>query len=626
MHDRALLLLVASRPDFDTAALVSGRTPHTMIRLAPLTAGESASLLGAMFGAGVRRLPARLTELIVSRTGGNPFYLEEMVRGLIGAGVLRRDDDGWSCATEVERLEVPRTIQGLLLARLDQLPDGARRLLQEAAVLGTAFDERLLRETTTDARGFSANIEALEDAEFLSEAGGPADPRGRRLRFAHALVQEAVYQNLLLRRRGELHERAGRALEALAGTTPERLEDIAALGHHWSLTRDPARGARYFVAAGDRARAVYANDDTLRHYERALATLTECAGCDDERIQVRERIADLLALQGRRDAALAHYDAVFQWHEAAGDRIAQARLHRKRGRLFWQAGNRSRSTASYEAGLALLGGDAEHVEIAHLCEEIGRLAFRAGDTAGAIEWAERALAHVARLEVGRPAAAGDDLAVEIVTASAHAYNTLGVALARAGRLDEAVAHIEASIRVAETHDLLHAACRGYTNLGVLQSTRDPGHAIETCRKGLETAKRVGDLGLQSRLYANLAVAYCALTNRCDDEGVGAAETAVELDRRLGQVDHLAVPLIVLGQIYQCHGAPDTALRYYREALVVAEEVGDPQLLFPCYDGLATLHLDLGDEAEAERYLQKAQEVCERAGLDPDSLVVLPFLS
>ena len=151
-------------------------------------------------------------------------------------------------------------------------------------------------------------------------------------------------------------------------------------------------------------------------------------------------------------------------------------------------------------------------------------------------------------------------------------------------------------------------------------------AIQTCLTGLETAKKVGDLGFQSRLYANLAVAYCALTNRCDDQGVGAAEAAVALDRRLGQVDHLAVPLIVLGQIHQCHGAPDAALRYYQEALGVAEEVGDPQLLFPCYDGLATLYLDLGQEAEAERYMQKAQAVCERAGLEPDSLVVLPFLS
>jgi adenylate cyclase len=160
---------------------------------------------------------------------------------------------------------------------------------------------------------------------------------------------------------------------------------------------------------------------------------------------------------------------------------------------------------------------------------------------------------------------------------------------------------------------------------VLYSTLDPARAIETCAAGLEMAKKIGDLGFQSRLYTNLAVAYCALTNRCDEQGVGAAHTAIDLDRRLGQLDHLAVPLIVLGQIYQCHGDPTRAIAHYREALALAEEADEPQLLFPCYDGLATVHLDLGDEGQAEEFMQKAQAVCERAGLEPDALVVLPFL-
>jgi tetratricopeptide (TPR) repeat protein len=82
---------------------------------------------------------------------------------------------------------------------------------------------------------------------------------------------------------------------------------------------------------------------------------------------------------------------------------------------------------------------------------------------------------------------------------------------------------------------------------------------------------------------------------------------------------------VLAQIYQCHGQPRLALKHFREALELAEQAGEPQLLFPCYDGLAALHLEMGDDAPADEYMQKAQEVCERTGLDPDSLVVLPFL-
>jgi tetratricopeptide (TPR) repeat protein len=86
-----------------------------------------------------------------------------------------------------------------------------------------------------------------------------------------------------------------------------------------------------------------------------------------------------------------------------------------------------------------------------------------------------------------------------------------------------------------------------------------------------------------------------------------------------------VPLTVLAQIHQCHGEPDLALRYYREALEVAREIGEPQLLFPCYDGLATLCLDRDDMEEAERYFGLAQELCDQHGVDLSALVVLPFL-
>jgi adenylate cyclase len=170
------------------------------------------------------------------------------------------------------------------------------------------------------------------------------------------------------------------------------------------------------------------------------------------------------------------------------------------------------------------------------------------------------------------------------------------------------------------------ACRAFANLGVLYSALDPERAIETCQQGLELAQRIGDIGLQPWLYANLAGAYCTFTGQCGAEGIAAAEAAIDLDRQLGQLDHLAVPLIVLGQIYQCNGDPELALQHYQEALALAEDMGEPQLLFPCYDGLATLHLDLGDEARAEQFMLKAQNVCDEAGLEPDSLVALPFLS
>ena len=631
LADGRLMLVLAHRRDPGALGMGGLENQRTEIRLAALSPDDTRSFVEGLFGAPQQPAFARLRDLIVARAGGNPLFVEEIVRSLVSGGVLVRDGDRWMLSATVETVSLPPTLHGLLLSRVDSFPPGTRRVLQAAAVLGVSFDEALLQAVAGEAGGeVRPALQQLIDADLLCDAGPGQD--GRRYRFTHALVHEVVYENLLMSRRSELHERAGRALEQAVGPSPSRVSDLEALGHHWSFTADKARGARYLTAAGDRARAVYANDDAIRHYERALATLAGCLFCDDQVRAVRERLGDLLVLTGRRADGLAHYEAVRAELEAAADTAGVARLQRKIGVLHWQAGDRERARACFDAGIARLGEDGDPIERAHLYQELGRLAFRAGDYAGAASWAERALAEAGRAD-------GDAADVDVADAVAvdgerargragthvQAHNTLGVALARLGRLEEAVGWIERSIALAERYDLLQAACRGYTNLGVLQSSLDPPRSIETCLRGLEVAKKVGDLAFQSRLQANLAVSYCALTNRCEAEGIAAAETAIDLDRRLGLIDHLAVPLIVLGQIRQCHGDHTPALASYQEALALAERVGDPQLLFPCYDGLATLYLDAGDGTKAELYLAKAQEVCERAGMEPDALMVLPFL-
>jgi adenylate cyclase len=618
LADRRLMMLFSHRSD--TRPPLVARAAQSILRLAPLSPDETRALVGGLFGAVEGDAFAQVQHFVATRAGGNPLFVEEIVRSLVSNGVLIRQGDRWACAEACEAIDVPPTLHGLLLSRVDRLPADARRLLQGAAVLGMVFDQPLLLAITADTAAAEATLDRLVESDLIQQVEHGRD--GNRYRFMHALVHEAVYQNLLLSRRTQLHEMAGRALERAAGPHPERLSDLEALGHHWSLAADKQRGARYLVAAGDWARAVYANDDAIRHYQRALHTLAGCQDCDAQVRSVRERLADLLALTGQRAEALGHYEWLRQAFETAAERAGAARLHRKIGGLHWEAGDRERAGACFASGLEQLGEDGHPIERAHLFQEIGRLAFRAGDNTDAIAWAERSLAEAAR-EVDT---VDPERTREAAATRAQAYNTLGVALARTGRLGEAVDQIEQSISLAEAHDLLQATCRGYANLGVLYSSLDPPRSIDTCLRGLEAAKKVGDLGFQSRLYANLAVAYCALTDRCEAEGVEAAQMAVDLDRRLGLLDHLAVPLIVLGQIHQCHGDHALAFASYQEALGLAEQIGEPQLLFPCYDGLATLYLDAGNRALAEVYLAKSQEVCKRAGLEPDALTVLPFLS
>ncbi|RXG94499.1 adenylate/guanylate cyclase domain-containing protein [Bradyrhizobium zhanjiangense] len=615
-----LMLLFTHRP-----ALVdqfgSSRISHTTIRLPPLGDADGRRLLAAYFSYGWREPPGHLFTRILDRAGGNPLFLEEIIRGLIEGGALERDGAQWRMKSDEAAADIPASIQALLLARLDRLPHQVRQVAQEAAVIGPRFDTAVLGAAATEPARVEAGLELLCDAELIEEVAGSSSMSLRTYRFTQTMLQDVIYQNLLLQRRVELHGRIGAALERLYGSEPERLEDLIQLGHHFSLSASKPKGARYLRAAGDRARASYANDDAIRFYQQSLAVLLSGGERSPERLVLYERIADLSRAVGRRSTAEEHYQSALEGHRTAGDRIAEARILRKLGGLLWDAGKRIRAEERYAEAAERLGGTDAPIEWAHLLQERGRLAFRVGDHVAAARWADEALGYARSV----PANADEQAGLEAARAIAEALNTKAVALARLGRNQEAVNEVEQSVAAAETAGLLNVACRGYTNLGVLYTIIDPAQAMAVCRRGLDVANRIGDLGFQARLLANLAVACCTFTDRCTEEGVPAAEKAIEIDRALDQREHLPVPLIVLGQIHQCHFRPDMAARCYNEAIEVASETGEPQQLFPCYDGLATLNLDRGDMPEAERYFALAHDVCARHGLDPAGLIVLPFL-
>lgn len=616
-----LMVLFTHRPLLELDQFGSSRISHTTLRLPPLGDTDGQRLLAAYFSHGWCEPPGRLFNRILERAGGNPLFLEEIIRGLIEAGALERHGALWRMKSDEAAADIPASIQALLLARLDRLPHQVRHLAQEAAVIGPRFDAAVLGAAATERARVEAGLELLCDAEIIEEIAGSNSISLRTYRFTQTMLQDVIYQNLLLQRRIELHGRIGAAVERLYGDEPERLEDLVLLGHHFSLSANKPKGARYLRAAGDRARGSYANDDALRFYQQSLAVLSTGVVREPECLILYERIADLCRIAGRRSVAEEHYQGALEGHRAVEDCIGEARILRKLGRLLWDAGKRVNAEAHYAEAAERLAGTDAPIEWAHLLQERGRLAFRVGDPVAAARWADEALGYARSVSVDADGQAGPEAARAI----AEALNTKGVALARLGRHQEAVREVEQSVAAAEAAGLLNVACRGYTNLGVLYTIIDPAQAIDVCRRGLDVAYRIGDLGFQARLLANFAVACCTFTDRCTDEGVPAAEKAIEIDRALDQREHLPVPLIVLGQIHQCHFRPDLAARCYNEAIEVASETGEPQQLFPCYDGLATLNLDRGDMPEAERYFALAHDVCARHGLDPAGLIVLPFL-
>jgi adenylate cyclase len=596
----ALVDSLAAYPLLLVCTYRSGYTPawherlaHQRIALDPLSDDEAMQMVRDLLA--VSDLGS-LGELVVKRAAGNPFFIEELTTYLRERGLG---------AQPLAEGELPATIHDLLTARLDRLPDSLKHTLQLASVLGREFPAGLLEAIAPPERDVQRDLTELARLDLLRET--EIYPLAR-YSFSHPLIQEVAYQALLLRSRAELHGRAGRALEQLYA---ERLEEvIEALAEHYAKSAERAKAVHYLMRAGERAAALFAHHEAAAYYERALQLLSPEAGAHDQRCVILERLGDAVYAQGAVNQALPHWQAALATLDTARDPRRGADLHRKMGSACWDAGRKDEALAHLDRGLAVLGADSENLEAARLYQELGRIHFRLADDTRPMEWAERALALGTRLN-----------APDVI---AQAYNTIGVVLARADRIDEGAEYVRRSLDTALTNQLGSVACRAYTNLAVMYAALDSNRAAEYCREGLALAQRIGDQLQQSWLYCALAGGHCLLAADYE-EGVKAAEAAAELDRRLGQRSHLPIPLILHAQIHQCRGDYARSAEYYRAALEVAEGVGEPQLLLPCYEGLATLAIELGDEADADAWLAKSGRTREITGLSSDTFTMLPFL-
>ena len=261
-----LLLLVNYRPEYQHHW--GSRTYYTQLRLDPLPPESAEQLLGALLGPDAGLEP--LKRVLIARTEGNPFFLEESVRALVETGALLGERGAYRLARPLPTIQVPATVQAVLAARIDRLPPGDKALLQTASVVGKDVPFALLQAIAEPAEDeLHAAIGRLQAAEFLYEAGIFPD---LEYTFKHALTHDVAYGSLLQDRRRTLHRQIVETIERLY---PDRLaEHVERLAHHAFRGEAWEKAVTYLRQAGAKAFARSANREALAYFEQALTALT----------------------------------------------------------------------------------------------------------------------------------------------------------------------------------------------------------------------------------------------------------------------------------------------------------------------------------------------------------------
>jgi len=618
-----LLLLVNYRPEYQHAW--GSKTSYTQQRLEPLPLASADELLQALLGDDPSLVP--LTQFLIARTEGNPFFLEESVRTLVEAGVLVGEPGAYRLAQALQTIQVPATVQAVPAARIDRLPPEEKRLLQTAAVIGHEVPLPLLQSIAElPEEALHRGLDHLQAAEFLYETRLFPE---REFTFKHALTYEVAYGGLLQERRHILH---GRIVEALEVLYAERLaEQVDRLAHHAVRGELWDKALAYFRQAGEKAMARSAYREAVEYFEQALNVLPhlpEQRDTHEQAVDLRLALRSALHPSGDSERILAYLREAEALAEALDDPRRLGQVSVSLSQYFFFRGAYEQSMASVQRVLALATASGDGVLQALANQRLGIAHWAQGDYRRAIDYFRQTVAffdgsqrrdrfglvtppavqshallagchaELGMFAEGRPL--GEE-GLRIAEAIAHpaslmwAYYGIGLLPLCQGDLRRALPLLERAVGSCQEAERPAAFPLAVAALGAAYTVGGRvADAVSLLTQAMEQSVATGRVPFETRCRLSLGEAQ-VLAGRLE-EAQALAERALALARERQERGYQAYALRLLGDIAARREPPESAL---------AEDLGMRPLVAHCHLGLGTLYLTMVRREQAHAALSTA---------------------
>jgi class 3 adenylate cyclase/tetratricopeptide (TPR) repeat protein len=572
------------------------RTYHTRLVLPALSRADTVQMAQAMLA--TEHLPEALQTLIVQKAEGNPFFVEEVVKSLRETGAIRREGDRYILARPLAEIVVPDTIQDVLMARIDRLPEAPKKTLQLAAVIGREFTRRLLGRLADIRERTEAYLQELKALELIYE---------RRLfpelayMFKHALTQEVAYNSLLVQRRQELHRLIGQAIEELYA---DRLaEQYEVLAYHFARGEEWARALAYFCQAAEKAAQAFATREALALYEQALEVVNHLGQAIDVHtiMAIHRAKAELYIILSDFERARAEGERLLALAHQAGDRVSEAEALAGMGTAsFWAHKFDQALTDSRWAIDVAEAVDAKRaLATAHFT--IGKVMTVTGRLDRGKQELDQALA--ISQSMGDAARQAFPLAVA------------GLLKSQEGEYAEAARLLAESLRIARAQSLFFPLLYGHFVYGIILTGKgDYDAARVTFEEGLALSEKVGDEVQRHRLLNSFGWLYMELGDL--DRALDLNRQGAEMARKRGYPEPIANAEINLGDIFLAQGDVVLAHDFFDRAYRIATDPATTDWMKWRYStrlfaSLGELWLARGEPAKAQEFASRCLDIATR---------------
>ncbi|MFQ5994126.1 MAG: AAA family ATPase [Acidiferrobacterales bacterium] len=631
-----LLLLVNYRPEYEQHW--GSRTYYTQLRLDPLPPESADELLNALLGSDPSLAP--LKHLLIERTEGNPFFLEESVQTLAETKVLDGERGAYRLAKPTEAIQVPTTVQAMLAARIDRLPTEEKRLLATAAVIGKDVPFALLQAVSDqDELPLRQGLAHLQVTEFLYEAALFPD---LEYTFKHGLTHEVAYGTLLNEQRRELHARIADAIEQLY--SDRLVEQVERLAHHAFRGEQWERAVAFLRHASTKAAGRSAYREAAAYLEQALTALRHLPENDETRrqgVDLRFELRSALQALGEHERVFKHLRDAETLASAIGDQIRLGWTSAYLSQYLWRMGDPRRAEEVGRRALTIASGRGDFALEVVANFFLGQGYFNVGDYRRAIEHCRR---NVVVLEGERAYKRFGLTGLPSVLSRVW----LAWSLAERGEFAEAIARAEEALSIADAAGQPYSIAAAHLAAGQVQLVKGEldqaipalEHAVALCKKSdlraiLPTTAAVLDMAyaLGGRVAKALFVVeesealaptvkifdtptamtapslVYLLAGRIEEAG-GLAASLADIAAERGFRGSQARISQLLGEISARCDPPDVtqAEEHYRQGLARADELGMRPVLAQCHLGLGRLYGRTRNGEEASQHLTDAAKL------------------